>query len=208
MFLAENDSRRGGMDLAHCVAAKSSDIDLWSAVYNLITSIGPSTTPWSSLAPTFQATPVKTSSKNTTGGNGRKIPNQSGRRVGLELAWLAGIEGVTRRAPYKLYTTQSAYQFQEGKGRMGIFFQALSDTPEFKRVRVAGEHKTSHKTGRFMADLLEPTRYGRSIFYDQPTRRFVHAFTLCGSMMELWAFDRSGAYSSGPFDIHDEPDSQ
>lgn len=24
--------------------------------------------------------------------------------------------------------------------------------------------------------------------------------------MELWVFDRSGAYSSGTFDIHDEPD--
>lgn len=35
----------------------------------------------------------------------------------------------------------------------------------------------------------------RDIFYDQPTRRFVHAFTLCASTMELWVFD-----------IHEKPD--
>ncbi|KAG6231573.1 hypothetical protein E4U34_003808 [Claviceps purpurea] len=46
----------------------------------------------------------------------------------------------------------------------------------------------------------------RSIFCAQPTRRYVHAFMLCGRMLELWIFDRSGAYSSGIFDIDREPD--
>ncbi|KAI6777566.1 uncharacterized protein J7T54_002968 [Emericellopsis cladophorae] len=58
----------------------------------------------------------------------------------------------------------------------------------------------------FKADLLQITRYVRGVFADQPTRRFVHAFSLCASTMELWVFDRSGPYSSGPFNIHDEPD--
>ncbi|KAM4063574.1 kinase [Hirsutella rhossiliensis] len=56
------------------------------------------------------------------------------------------------------------------------------------------------------ADLLQLARYVRGVFADQPTRRFVHAFSLCSSKMELWVFDRSGPYSSGLFDIHDEPD--
>jgi hypothetical protein len=34
----------------------------------------------------------------------------------------------------------------------------------------------------------------------------VHAFSLCAFMMELWIFDRSGLYSPGTFDIHEEPD--
>ena len=29
---------------------------------------------------------------------------------------------------------------------------------------------------------------------------------LLGTKMELWVFDRSGLYSSGPFDIYDEPE--
>jgi len=36
--------------------------------------------------------------------------------------------------------------------------------------------------------------------------RFVHAFMLLGTTMELWVFDRSSLYSSGPFDIHDKPE--
>ncbi|KAK3342374.1 hypothetical protein B0H65DRAFT_468083 [Neurospora tetraspora] len=39
----------------------------------------------------------------------------------------------------------------------------------------------------------------------RPVDSFVHAFSLCASKMELWIFDRAGAYSSGPFDIHEKP---
>lgn len=40
----------------------------------------------------------------------------------------------------------------------------------------------------------------------QPTRRFIHGFFLHGTTIELWVFDRSGPYSSGEFDIHEEPE--
>ena len=36
--------------------------------------------------------------------------------------------------------------------------------------------------------------------------RYVHGFLLLGSSMELYIFDRSGAYGATPFDIHDEPE--
>ncbi|KYK62108.1 serine/threonine-protein kinase Sgk2 [Drechmeria coniospora] len=113
-------------------------------------------------------------------------------------------------APYKLHTTKTANQFKERKGQMDLFFQTpatrASATFKYKQVLVVGEQKKSYDTGRFKADLLQLTRYVRGVFTDQPTRRFVHGFTLCASTMELWVFDRSGSYSSGPFDIHDEPD--
>ncbi|ODA81340.1 hypothetical protein RJ55_04305 [Drechmeria coniospora] len=113
-------------------------------------------------------------------------------------------------APYKLHTTKTANQFKERKGQMDLFFQTpatrASATFKYKQVLVVGEQKKSYDTGRFKADLLQLTRYVRGVFTDQPTRRFVHGFTLCASTMELWVFDRSGPYSSGPFDIHDEPD--
>jgi hypothetical protein len=126
-------------------------------------------------------------------------------------AWLRSLEErALAGAPHKFYTTQTATQFKERKGQMDLFFQrpaiTPSDTFHYKQVLVVGEQKKSYDTGRFKADLLQLTRYVRGVFADQPTRRLVHAFTLCASMMELWVFDRSGAYSSGSFDIHDKPD--
>ncbi|KAM4066736.1 kinase [Hirsutella rhossiliensis] len=98
----------------------------------------------------------------------------------------------------------------ERKGQMDLFFQTTdretNSTFTYKDVLVVGEQKKSYDTSRFKADILQLARYVRGVFADQPTRRFVHAFSLCSSKMELWVFDRSGLYSSGSFDIHDEPD--
>lgn len=66
-----------------------------------------------------------------------------------------------------------------------------------------GEHKQSSQGPNEL--LLQLSRYMRDVFSNQPTRRFVHGFFLHGSKMELWVFDRSGPYSSGEFDIHEEP---
>ncbi|KAG6263252.1 hypothetical protein E4U48_006844 [Claviceps purpurea] len=46
----------------------------------------------------------------------------------------------------------------------------------------------------------------REVFAQQPTRRFVHAFTLTGKTMETWVFDRSGPYSGATFNVHEEPE--
>lgn len=51
----------------------------------------------------------------------------------------------------------------------------------------------------------QPSR-GVNVFAYQPTRLFVHAFTLTGTAMETWIFDRSGPYSGATFDIHEEPE--
>ncbi|KAI9147408.1 serine/threonine-protein kinase Sgk2 [Paramyrothecium foliicola] len=125
--------------------------------------------------------------------------------------WLRSLEErFLDDAPFKFHTTRTANQFKERKGQMDLFLQKpaaeATDTFWYKHVLVVGEQKKSYDTSRFKADLLQLTRYVRSVFADQPTRRFVHAFSVCASKMELWVFDRSGAYSSGTFDIHDEPD--
>ncbi|KAH7625122.1 hypothetical protein B0T09DRAFT_394257 [Sordaria sp. MPI-SDFR-AT-0083] len=121
----------------------------------------------------------------------------------LEERFLAG-------APNKLHTTASAHQFKEGKDQMDIFFQASTTEAgtlyEYKNILVVGEQKESQEKRRFKADFLQLTRYVRKVFADQPTRRFVHAFLLCASEIELWIFDRAGAYSSGFFDIHKKAD--
>ncbi|KAI1147673.1 serine/threonine-protein kinase Sgk2 [Nemania diffusa] len=124
--------------------------------------------------------------------------------------WLRSLEDrALNGAQHKLQTTKTAHQFKERKGQMDLFFQTTApknDIFEYKHILVVGEQKSSYDTSRFKADLLQLTRLVRGVFIDQPTRRFVHAFTLCASIMELWVFDRSGAYSSGPFDIHEQPD--
>ncbi|KAK7229650.1 hypothetical protein V2G26_001820 [Clonostachys chloroleuca] len=268
LFAIRQEIRKGKLHFAYfrplvdIVVANSPDIDIWSAVFDLITAVSPSTPLSSSIAPTFKGTPIKTSSNRIADSETREIVErelfyeikdctfrnvrgfcdkffnpQSWRMEQKEMlealmaehdgkkwmrfpvipdeqpvwAWLRSLEELAlANAPHKLYTTKTAHQFKERKGQMDIFFQTAATKTsgkfEHKDVLVVGEQKKSYDSSRFKADLLQLTRYIRNIFYDQPTRRFVHAFTLCASMMELWVFDRSGAYSSGPFDIHDKPD--
>jgi hypothetical protein len=106
--------------------------------------------------------------------------------------WLRSLEEYfLDDAPYKFHTTRTANQFKERKGQMDLFLQRPaaegSDTFWCKHVLV-GEQKKSYDTSRFKADFLQLTRYVRSVFADQPTRRYVHAFFLCASKMELWIF--------------------
>lgn len=122
----------------------------------------------------------------------------------LEERFLAG-------APHRLHTIPAADQFKDRKGQMDLFFKRSTEEEEsgafaYKHVLVVGELKESNDTGGFKATLLRLARYVRGVFADQPTRRFLHGFTMCASVMEVWIFDRSGLYSSGPFDIHDEPE--
>ncbi|KAI9801986.1 MAG: hypothetical protein M1825_003042 [Sarcosagium campestre] len=124
--------------------------------------------------------------------------------------WIRSLEDrFLKDVTYKFHTTKTANQFKEPIGQMDFFLQrpVAEGTRTFwwKDVVVVGEQKNSYAKSRFKADFLQLTRYARSVFADQPTRRFLHAFLLCASKMELWVFDRSGAYSSGLFDIHDEP---
>ncbi|KMU83322.1 hypothetical protein CIHG_01104 [Coccidioides immitis H538.4] len=74
---------------------------------------------------------------------------------------------------------------------------------DWRDIDVIGELKAS-KDG-VKSTLLQIARYVQDVFACQPTRRYVHAFTICGREMEVWVFDRSGCYSPGCFDIHDEP---
>ncbi|KAI0437719.1 serine/threonine-protein kinase Sgk2 [Xylaria telfairii] len=124
--------------------------------------------------------------------------------------WLCSLEDrALKDTPYKLYTTKTAYEFKERRDQMDLFFQAPaakeSGKFEYKHALVVRKQKSSYVTGQFKADFLQLTRLVKGVFIDQPTRRFVHAFNLYASTIELWVFDRSRAYSSGPFNIHDKP---
>ncbi|KAL1956480.1 hypothetical protein VTO42DRAFT_7278 [Malbranchea cinnamomea] len=76
---------------------------------------------------------------------------------------------------------------------------------DWRDIEVIGELKASNSHG-IKKTLVQLARYARDVFACQPTRRYLHAFTVCGRAMEVWVFDRSGCYSPGPFDIHDVPE--
>ncbi|KAJ8067034.1 hypothetical protein OCU04_004414 [Sclerotinia nivalis] len=77
---------------------------------------------------------------------------------------------------------------------------------DWTNVLVIGEHKQNPDEDSSTKTLIQLAGYAREVFGSQPERRFVPAFTICGSIMRLWMFDRSGAYSSKKFDIHKEPE--
>ncbi|PHH74487.1 hypothetical protein CDD82_4907 [Ophiocordyceps australis] len=74
---------------------------------------------------------------------------------------------------------------------------------EWKDIHVIGQLKASNHNKKAL--LLQMGRYVRDVFSHQPTRRYVHAFSICGREMEVWVFDRSGCYSPGAFNIDEEP---
>lgn len=81
----------------------------------------------------------------------------------------------------------------------------------WNRVRIVGElKKNASKSGpEHRADykmVLTIAQRVREIFGTQPGRRYVHAFSLCGSLLRCFIFDRSGVVASEDFDIHSNPE--
>lgn len=105
------------------------------------------------------------------------------------------------------YTTKKSSEMTgiDTEGQLDLLVKPLaghaSDLHDWADVRAIGEHTESIKEDKF----LQLARYARDVFKAQPRRRFMHGFTLRRTSMELYVFDRSGAYSAKSFDIHDEP---
>lgn len=70
------------------------------------------------------------------------------------------------------------------------------------QILVPGELKSNPQADTLSKTWLDLGRYSREVLGAQDTRRFVLGFTLCGSVMRLWEFDRLGGISSSPFDIN------
>lgn len=112
------------------------------------------------------------------------------------------------RGLYDTITTPKDLIGVEARRQIDLFMKRNDGQPrnsvrDWKDVTVIGELKASND--RKKDTLLQLGRYVRDVFSTQPTRRYVHAFTICGRVMEVWIFDRSGAYSVA-FDIHDQPE--
>jgi len=73
---------------------------------------------------------------------------------------------------------------------------------DWSHILIPGELKSNSREDSHSSTWLDLVRYAREIFSAQDTRRFVLGFTLCGSMMRLWEFDRLGVVGSTSFDIN------
>jgi hypothetical protein len=75
---------------------------------------------------------------------------------------------------------------------------------DWRDVLVVMELKNSDQKNKSL--WLQVGSAVRNVFASQPRSLFVHAFTLTGTEMEIWIFDRSGPYNCPTFDIHKEPE--
>ncbi|KAA8904232.1 hypothetical protein FN846DRAFT_907877 [Sphaerosporella brunnea] len=76
---------------------------------------------------------------------------------------------------------------------------------DWRCIRIVGELNTNPYESDCDSTLAQLAKYVREMFNAQPSRRWVHVFTLCGASLRAWLFDRSGATSSRLLDINAEP---
>ncbi|KAK2471116.1 hypothetical protein H9L39_17347 [Fusarium oxysporum f. sp. albedinis] len=72
----------------------------------------------------------------------------------------------------------------------------------WSQILVPGELKSNPSADKASMAWLDLGRYAREVLVAQNTRRFVLGFTICGSLMRVWAFDRLGGIASEQFDIN------
>ncbi|KAH8733202.1 hypothetical protein GQ44DRAFT_669076 [Phaeosphaeriaceae sp. PMI808] len=72
----------------------------------------------------------------------------------------------------------------------------------WSQILIPGELKSNPLADKASQAWIDLGRYAREVLAAQDSRRFVLSFTLCGSLMRLWTFDRLGGIASGQFDIN------
>lgn len=108
------------------------------------------------------------------------------------------------------YTTKSKSELAgtDSERQLDLLVKHADAPSQGKHVladkRIVGEHKPSQADPS--AKSFQLARCARDVFATQPTRCFIHGFLLLGTSMELYVFDRSGAYGAKPFDINKEPE--
>ncbi|EGC46848.1 serine/threonine protein kinase Sgk2 [Histoplasma capsulatum var. duboisii H88] len=240
------------------------NFDVWKAVFTLIDTLPRRTTPPASVPPSFDGTPVKSTSSSQKGSeqtlelvnprifeeiHGCTFPNVEGffEKYFEEKNWSSKADAICRRvlAPtsdgnwaqfpdpptqnnvlawwFRLqedlllesrgtyYTTASKADLtgSQAERQVDLLLRARGGTPsrnkhDWRDILVVGELKKSTEEIKTKGTLLQMSRYVREVFTAQPTRRFVHAFAVCGTKMEAWVFDRSGPYSSGVIDVYED----
>ncbi|KAI1144702.1 hypothetical protein F4825DRAFT_477323 [Nemania diffusa] len=74
----------------------------------------------------------------------------------------------------------------------------------WSHILIPGELKSNPSADSAPKAWLDIGRYVKEVLFAQDTRRFAIAFTLCGSFMRIWVFDRLGGIASDRFDINED----
>jgi len=74
----------------------------------------------------------------------------------------------------------------------------------WSHILVPGELKSNPAADKASKAWLDIGTYAREVLAAQDTRRFVLGFTICGSLMRVWEFDRLGGLASERFDINED----
>ncbi|CRK23262.1 hypothetical protein BN1723_003017 [Verticillium longisporum] len=124
-------------------------------------------------------------------------------------AFADGLQPIsTRRCGRRpLATPNEPIDGSVGRRKMDIGFiadaQARKDSRyHWSQILVPGELKSNPSADKASEAWLDLGRYAREVLAAQDTRRFVLGFTICGSLMRIWAFDRVGGIASEQFDIN------
>ncbi|KAK0707014.1 hypothetical protein B0T26DRAFT_815209 [Lasiosphaeria miniovina] len=72
----------------------------------------------------------------------------------------------------------------------------------WSHILVPGELKSNPSADKASKAWLNIGTYAREVLAAQDTRCFVLGFTICGSLMRIWEFDRLGGNASEQFDIN------
>jgi hypothetical protein len=74
----------------------------------------------------------------------------------------------------------------------------------WSHILVPGELKSNPSADTASKAWLDLGKYAREVLATQDTPRFVLGFTLCGSLMRIWEFDRLGGIASERFDVNED----
>ena len=227
--------------LSQLVIRKASDVNIWSAVFDLIITLSRMTPP-ASIPLLFDGTPITHCSASQQGDeqtkdllegvlfheiknctyqgvngffskyfegkewsergkeiynavkdryvNGRWSDFPSSPEETAVWQWLHRFqEEFLSEAQGIYYTTKSTKDLTSAEARrqLDLFIKRRGDTAttihNWKDVQVIGELRLSNN--EWKKKLLQLSRYMRDIFFTQPTRRFIHGFTILGTTMEL-----------------------
>ncbi|KAI1736688.1 hypothetical protein F4680DRAFT_468934 [Xylaria scruposa] len=121
------------------------------------------------------------------------------------LQWAEEYRPTTTRRPLAQPDTPLEGSVAKRKLDVGLVDDPKADKAgkyHWLHILVPGELKSNPNDDTPSKAHLDVARFVKKVFTAQPTRRFVLAFTLCGSWMRLWEFDRLGGIASERFDIN------
>ncbi|KAL7892764.1 hypothetical protein HDV63DRAFT_233201 [Trichoderma sp. SZMC 28014] len=103
--------------------------------------------------------------------------------------------GSTGRRSMDIGFVNDDFVFRPELGRAGRY--------RWSHVLVPGELKSNPIADAPAVAWIDLATYAREVLSAQDTRRFVLAFTLCGSNLRLWEYDRMGGIASEKFNINE-----